>query len=109
MVAYIDNYIYSNSSYYQNYSRTKCLRDTGLIVDALVLDLLFGGTSQSDFAGLQYWNQNGYVGLIPSELTTTTAAINFISSLSQQIVQNSTNGTRSVSYTHLTLPTILRV
>jgi len=94
VVAYIDNYIYSNSSYYQNYSRTKCLRDTGLIVDALVLDLLFGGTSQSDFAGLQYWNQNGYVGLIPSELTTTTAAINFISSLSQQIVQNSTNGTR---------------
>jgi len=100
VVAYIDDLLNKNSGYYQNYSRSKCLRDTGLIVDALVQDLLFGGTSQSDFAGLQYWNQNGYVGQIPYEITTTTAAINFISGLSQQIVKNITTGTRYTATYH---------
>lgn len=76
------------------YDEAKCYRDTGLIVDALMQDLLFGGTSQSTFAGIQYWNQGTYVGDIANELTTTTSAINYISQLSQLIVQNDTGGTR---------------
>ena len=100
VVAYIDDFINNSSNYYQKYSRTKCLRDTGLIVDALVQDLLFGGTSQTDFAGLQYWNQNGYIGQIPAEINTTTAAVNFISGLAQQIVQNITTGTRYTATYH---------
>ncbi len=42
-----------------SYNATKCSRDIGLIVDSLAFDLLYDGTSQSAFAGLQYWNQNG--------------------------------------------------
>ena len=76
------------------YDQDKCYRDTGLIVDAIAQDLVFGGTSQSTFAGIQYWNQSGYVGAIANELTTTTNAINYVSSLAQQVVQNITGGTR---------------
>lgn len=77
-----------------DYNQTACSRDTGLIVDAIVQDLLFNGTSQSTFAGLQYWNQNGYTGQIAQELTTTTAAVNYLSSLAQKIVKGDTSGIR---------------
>jgi hypothetical protein len=65
-VAYINNF---------SYNTTSCYRDTGFIVDSIAFDMLYGGTSQSTFAGLQYWNQSNYVGNIFSELTTTTNAI----------------------------------
>ena len=91
VIAYIDD-IYS----YFGYDETKCVRDTGLIVDSLVTDLLFpaNGYTQSNFSGLQYWNQDGYTGIINTEITTTTNAINYVNSLSQNIVQNITTGTR---------------
>lgn len=76
------------------FNPTKCYRDTGLIVDALAQDLLFDGNSQTTFAGIQYWNQLGYVGDISSEISTTTAAINYVKEVAQQIVQNITTGTR---------------
>ena len=75
-----------------NYDPDKCSRDTGLIVDALAQDLLFQGTSQSTFAGIQYWNQNSTV--IPGEETTTTRAISYLKSLAQQVVRNNTTGYR---------------
>ena len=76
------------------YDQAKCYRDTGLIVDSIALDILYGGTSQSNFAGLQYWNQNGYTGLIPNEITTTTNAIKYVQDLSTRVVRNITTGTR---------------
>jgi hypothetical protein len=91
---------YIDSKYeYFNYDETKCIRDTGLIIDSLIIDLVFpdNGYTQSNFAGLQYWNQDGYTGSIAGELTTTTAAINFVSALSQEIVRNITTGTRYVT------------
>ena len=77
-----------------DYNQTVCSRDTGLIVDAITQDLLFNGTSQSTFAGLQYWNQGALTGQIPTELTTTTAAIAYLSEIAQKIVVNDTSGTR---------------
>lgn len=68
-VAYVSGFTYNTAT---------CYRDTGLIVDSIAFDLLYGGTSQSVFAGLQYWNQSGYVGAVGSELTTTTAAIAYV-------------------------------
>ena len=91
VIAYID----TNNTYYQ-YDKAKCRRDTGIIIDSLISDLVFRGNgfTQSNFAGLQYWNQSGYVGSIAGELTTTTNAINFVSGLSQKIVKNDTSGVR---------------
>ena len=87
------------------FNSVKCSRDTGLIVDALAQDLLFNGNSQTTFAGIQYWNHDTYVGNIANEITTTTEAINYISSVAQEIVQNITSGTRySTSTQNVSLP-----
>jgi len=74
------------------YNKIKCKRDVGLIVDSVAFDLLYptAGHSQTTFAGLQYWNQNGYVGAIASELTTTTAAVSYLKELAVKIIQNIT-------------------
>jgi hypothetical protein len=77
-----------------SYDKVKCARDTGLIVDAIVQDMLFSGTSQSTFAGLQYWNQSGYTGSIASELTTTTNAINYVRDIAKKVVRLDTSGSR---------------
>ena len=79
-----------------NYNVDKCKRDLGLIVDSIGLDILYPTTnaSQSTFTGLQYWNQNSYTGLIGTELTTTTNAIRYVSSLAQEIIQHITSGQR---------------
>lgn len=76
------------------YDSTKCSRDTGLIVDSIVLDILFEGESQSNFAGIQYWNQSGLIGDITNELTTTTNTFNYLKSLAQKVIVNDTSGIR---------------
>ena len=76
------------------YNQPKCFRDTGLIVDSIAMDILYQGTTESAFAGLQYWNQDGYVGTIQTEYTATIQAIQYVSSLAQQVVQNQTSGVR---------------
>ena len=68
-VAYVSGFTYNTAT---------CYRDTGLVVDSIAFDLLYGGTSQSVFAGLQYWNQSGYIGDIVNQLTTTSAAIVYV-------------------------------
>ena len=65
-IAYINNFTYNTTS---------CYRDTGFIVDSIAFDLLYGGTSQSTFAGLQYWSQDNYIENFSAELTTLTNAI----------------------------------
>jgi hypothetical protein len=93
IVAFIND-TYNNSNF--SYNKVKCYRDTGLIVDSLIGDLGWGsnGFINSNFAGLQYWNQNGYTGLIQSELTTTTNAINYLSSVAQKVIRNDVSGVR---------------
>jgi hypothetical protein len=81
------------------YDQAKCSRDTGFIVDALAQDLFQEGRTQSTFAGIQYWNQTGV--LFPAELTTTTAAVNYIKSLAEKIVVNDTSGVRYSSEVQL--------
>ena len=87
VIAYIDNFIYQAATGANSYNQNNCRRDAGLIVDAIAQDILFGGTSQTDFAGLQYWNQSGYTGLITAELTQTIAAINYASQRAQYYLQ----------------------
>ena len=69
VVAYLEGY---------TYNRTTCSRDTGLIVDALVQDLLFDGDSQSTFAAIQYWSQTAERSIPSGELAATAAAIDFV-------------------------------
>jgi hypothetical protein len=75
-----------------SYNQELCSRDTGLIVDSLSFDLLYGGTSQSAFAALQYWSHNGYTGEVGREITTTTLAIAHARDLAVSVV-NAAGGT----------------
>ena len=74
------------------YSEIECRRDTSLVIDAVVQDLLYPttGRSQSTFAGLQYWNQGAYVGQIQVQLNPTIEAIKYLRDLSVKIVLNVT-------------------
>lgn len=90
-VAYINNF---------SYNTTACYRDTGFIVDSIAFDLLYGGTSQSTFAGLQYWGRDNYTGNIFSELTTTTNAINYAKGLAGTIAFNAGGLTPSTTVTN---------
>ena len=85
VLQYIDN-TYQSMSY--TYNTSTCYRDTGLIIDSIAIDMLYDSLSESTFAGLQYWNQGGLTGLIAVELTTTTAAINFASSLTVALLSD---------------------
>jgi len=83
---------YINNTYAQfDYDRTKCSRDTGLIVDSLALDLLYQTNSESIFAGLQYWDQSE--SSIAGQETTTTAAIVYLSGLATTVATNASNST----------------
>lgn len=87
VIAYVDA---TNESFI--YDRDKCSRDVGLIVDSISQDLLFVGSSQSNFAGLQYWGQGSTS--IPGELTTTTDAIAYVRDLAIKIINNDQTGPR---------------
>ena len=82
VVSFVDNI--TASPYI--YNRQKCARDTKLIVDSLAFDLLYGGTSQTEFAGLQYWGQG--VTQIPFEQPQTLAAINYAKTVAKKVVRN---------------------
>jgi hypothetical protein len=79
---------YINSTYNSTpftYDTVKCVRDTGLIVEGIALDLLYNSVSESTFTGLQYWTNTEYTGRIASEITTTTNAINHLRDLAFNI------------------------
>ena len=92
------SWINSNYSNGFAYNQVKCSRDVGLIVDSVAFDLLYEGTSQSTFSGLQYWSQNiGYVGSIGAQLTTTSNAISYLKTLVVSTVTTAGGATVSTS------------
>ena len=74
------------------YSSTKCLRDVGYIVDAMVYDLTYGGYSQTLNAGLSYFDGNNSTTLMidSAEIGATSAAYSRLKTVMQQIVANTT-------------------
>lgn len=77
----------------EQYNTTTCKRDIGFIVDAIGMDLLYNSTSDSQFAGLQYWSQTGLTGTIPSEKTATIAAIGYLRDISLQYIDSALTAT----------------
>ena len=78
------------------YNEAKCERDTGLIVDAVIHDMMTDANTQSVFAGLQYWNQAANtVDVLPlPQKAPTINTFSYISTLAQKVVQGDTTGTR---------------
>jgi len=73
------------------YSKTICKRDVGYVVDAMVYDLTYGGSTQTLNAGLAYFDGVGSTLMIDStELTATIASYNRLKTVMQQIIINTT-------------------
>jgi len=89
VIAYI-NANYSSITTNPNYSASKTQRDMSYILDAVHYDMTYGGNWASQNAGMAY-----YSALYGTQITTgfTTAflnAINYVSTLAQQVVVGTT-------------------
>lgn len=74
------------------YSRTKCKRDVGYIVDAVIYDLTYGGYSQTLNAGLAYFDGNASTVLMidSTEIAATVASYGRLKTVMQQVIANTT-------------------
>ena len=73
-----------------NYDETVCYRDVGLIVDAMSIDLITGGTYQSINAGKSYYrNASARAIAIGVQYKETLDAINFAKDLHVQVLEQS--------------------
>ena len=86
-----------------NYDEALCYRDVGLIVDAMSIDLITGGTYQSINAGKSYYrNASARAVAIGTQYTETLDAINFAKGLHIQVL-NQTSATRFQTLVEQTL------
>jgi len=91
-----------------SYNTTSCKRDIEYVVWSLVYDMMYGGNSQTVYAGLRYWLYSstlsidppsfwetiyGYLGTLVADVITNTApAIRYQQSVSQYTNETYTGG-----------------
>jgi hypothetical protein len=90
------------------YSKTKCRRDIGFIVDAVCYDLTYGGSYQTLTAGLAYFDGNNSTDLQidSTEVAATAASYSRLKTVMQQIIANTsvtpTTGNSATQWTDST-------
>lgn len=73
-----------------NYNQTTCFRDVGLIIDALAIDLLTGGTYQTVSAGKAYYRNASALSIaIGAQYTETYDAMVFVKNVLNQVLNQS--------------------
>jgi hypothetical protein len=74
------------------YSKTKCKRDVGFIIDAIAYDLTYGGKWATLTAAVAYFDGDNSSALMidSSEIAATAAAYNRMKTVVQQIIANTT-------------------
>jgi hypothetical protein len=80
-----------------SYARAKCYRDVGIILENLSYDTTFGGNEKTVESGKAYYE--GVISLIAGQEAQTIAAINYINTLTQRVITNTT-GTLYGAVTH---------
>lgn len=68
------------------YNQELCYRDVGLIVDAIITDILVGGFIRSERAGKAYWD--GVSSYVSGEVAETVATLEYLRDISVDIVAN---------------------
>ena len=86
VIAYI-NANYSSITTNPNYSVAKTQRDTSLLLDAIHYDITYGGNWQSQEAGTAYYSALYGTQITSGFSTAFIAAISYISTLAQSVVQ----------------------
>ena len=73
-----------------NYNQNLCSRDVGLIIDAMIFDLKYGGSDRTISAALKYRSSaSALVAISAPQLSMTLAAIEYIDTLLQYVISNS--------------------
>ncbi len=70
------------------YSSTTCERDVGLIIDAMIFDLRFGGSDRTVSGALKYYSNASGLIAIGAQLDETKAAIKRLGVLAQAVIRN---------------------
>jgi hypothetical protein len=71
------------------FNSTKSQRDTNLVLEAVIFDLIYGGNSATRHAALKYYNNlTGALLLLSGQPARCAAAINYASTITQRIIQN---------------------
>ena len=73
-----------------SYDPVLCARDVGLIVDAMTSDLLTGEIDNVLLAGERYFENASSLIAITAQKTETLAGIQYVNTLAQQIIANTT-------------------
>jgi len=88
---------------FTGYNEALCKRDVGLMIDAIIYDLIYGGYSRSVEAALKYYQsasglialgltgsqEAGFTNIITgSQKASTLAAIAYINTLAEKVVKN---------------------
>ncbi len=71
-----------------NYSREKCSRDVGILIENISYDASFGGNEKAIESGLAYYD--GVISRIAGQEAQTIAAIDYLNKLSQKVISNTT-------------------
>jgi hypothetical protein len=70
------------------YNERLCERDVGLLIDAMVFDLKYGGSDRTISAALKYYASDSSLIAITDQLSQTVAAIRRINVLAQLVIRN---------------------
>ena len=70
-----------------DYNREKCRRDTGILVENISYDAVYGGNQKAVESGLSYYD--GVISRISGQESQTISAIDYLNSICQQIIINS--------------------
>ena len=89
VIAYI-NTNYSSITTNPNYSVAKTQRDAGFVLDAIHYDLTYGGNWQSQEAGMSYYSALYGTQIASGLQTAFVNALNYISTLAQQVIVGTT-------------------
>jgi hypothetical protein len=70
------------------YDAEVCERDVGLIIDSMIFDLRYGGSSRTISAALKYFGNASGLVAINDQLSETVAGIRRINTLAQLVIRN---------------------
>ncbi len=91
VIGWINNQITNNISPFTgafSYNDDLCERDVGLLIDAMVFDLKWGGSNRTVSAALKYYGNASGLIAIGAQLSETVAAIRRLNTLAQLVIRN---------------------
>lgn len=91
VIAWTNKQIVENSFPFDEnfeYNEDLCKRDVGLIIDAMVFDLYWGGADRTISAALKYRESASALKAITDQLSQTEASIKRINTVAQSVIKN---------------------